>query len=293
MSYRLQVTIADEIADELDRRAQTAGQPASRVAATLINLALNSDTHIGRRNGSTAGPVSATRLSASRASAQPPSWIEPIARDDRRVWRSELWGAVLALCARYPKELQRLEASWWRDRARIEQLAALDAWRFAIDQTGTDPREELAFHHQLADLRYVLEHTPGVGADTFTPPPHEWLDPSPSDEAAPTPRSAPPRLTRDEVLDAREVADLLHMPMSTALDLARRGIIPGHKLGRRWIFLRDEIDAGVRGAPNHSTASAGPEPPARHAEGRSPNQSKRYPRAVPAAATASQRQLFS
>jgi hypothetical protein len=113
------------------------------------------------------------------------------------------------------------------------------------------------------------------------------------DEAVPTLRSAPPRLTRDEVLDAREVADLLHMPISTALDLARRGIIPGHKLGRRWIFLRDEIEASVRSTPNHSTAPAGPEPPARHAEGRPPNHPKRYPRAVPAVAPAPQRQLFS
>lgn len=25
------------------------------------------------------------------------------------------------------------------------------------------------------------------------------------------------------------------------------GVVPGHKLGRRWIFLRDEIEAAVRG----------------------------------------------
>ena len=114
-----------------------------------------------------------------------------------------------------------------------------------------------------------------------------------SDAAAPSPRSAPPRLTRDEVLDAREVADLLHMPISTALDLARRGIIPGHKLGRRWIFLRDEIEARVRSAPNHSNGPAGPEPPARHAEGRSADRPKRYPRMVPGAAPAPQRRLFA
>ena len=87
--------------------------------------------------------------------------------------------AVLALCARYPKQLARLEATWWRDRARTEQLAALAAWRGAIDHAGQDPREELAFHAQLADLGYLLEHLPG-GADTFQPgpPPHEWLDPT-------------------------------------------------------------------------------------------------------------------
>ena len=173
MGYRLQVTVADDIANELQRRAQTAGQPASRVAATLIHLALNTDASLARDR------APARSVSASHDAAQPPSWIEPIAVAERRAWRSELWAAVLALCARYPKELQRLEASWWRNRARTEQLAALDAWRLEIDQTGSDPREELAFHHQLADLRYVLEHLPG-GADTFEsgPPPHEWLDPT-------------------------------------------------------------------------------------------------------------------
>lgn len=55
-----------------------------------------------------------------------------------------------------------------------------------------------------------------------------------------------PRLTRDDVLDGRDVADLLHMPISTVLEYARRGLLPARKLGRRWIFLRDEIETAVR-----------------------------------------------
>lgn len=58
-----------------------------------------------------------------------------------------------------------------------------------------------------------------------------------------------PKLTREDVLDAREVAELLHLPISTVLEYARRGLLPGHKLGRRWIFLRDEIEAAVRRTP--------------------------------------------
>ncbi len=61
-----------------------------------------------------------------------------------------------------------------------------------------------------------------------------------------TPR---PRLTREDVLDGRQVADLLHMPISTVLEYARRGLLPARKLGRRWIFLRDEIENAVRGQP--------------------------------------------
>jgi excisionase family DNA binding protein len=62
-------------------------------------------------------------------------------------------------------------------------------------------------------------------------------------------------LTRDDVLDGRDVAELLHLPISTVLEYARRGLLPGHKLGRRWIFLRDEIAAAVREQPGAREAA--------------------------------------
>jgi excisionase family DNA binding protein len=101
-----------------------------------------------------------------------------------------------------------------------------------------------------------------------------------------------PRLTRDDVLDAHEVAGLLHLPLSTVFDYARRAVIPGHKVGRRWLFLRDEVEAAVRGAPSGGNANQRPEPPARHAPTRAQNRPKRYPRAVPSAKPASQPTLF-
>ncbi len=58
-----------------------------------------------------------------------------------------------------------------------------------------------------------------------------------------------PRLTREDVLDGRDVAELLHLPISTVLEYARREVLPGRKLGRRWIFLRDEIETAVRSGP--------------------------------------------
>ncbi|MGI8800832.1 MAG: helix-turn-helix domain-containing protein [Solirubrobacteraceae bacterium] len=69
-------------------------------------------------------------------------------------------------------------------------------------------------------------------------------------------QSTPPQLTRETVLDGRAVAELLHLPISTVLEYARRGVIPAHKLGRRWIFIRDEIDAAVRGAPARPPTTA-------------------------------------
>lgn len=49
-------------------------------------------------------------------------------------------------------------------------------------------------------------------------------------------------LTRDEVLTVAEVADLLHLPVSTVYDLARRGVIPACRLGRTWRFVRPRIE---------------------------------------------------
>jgi excisionase family DNA binding protein len=71
----------------------------------------------------------------------------------------------------------------------------------------------------------------------------------------PTPISTHPRLTREDVLDGRDVAELLHLPVSTVLEYARRGLLPGHKLGRRWIFLRDEIEAAVRSRSGDRSAA--------------------------------------
>jgi excisionase family DNA binding protein len=49
-------------------------------------------------------------------------------------------------------------------------------------------------------------------------------------------------LTRADVLTAREVADFLHLPLSTVYDLARRGLLPAHRIGRAWRFVRQEIE---------------------------------------------------
>jgi len=109
----------------------------------------------------------------------------------------------------------------------------------------------------------------------------------------PSAAASRPRLTRDDVLDAQEVAELLHMPLSTVLDLARRAVIPGHKLGRRWIFLHDELEAGLRDAPSPIGPQTHHQPPAREAAGPPRRRSKRYPEAVPSRDQTAQTSLFS
>jgi excisionase family DNA binding protein len=49
-------------------------------------------------------------------------------------------------------------------------------------------------------------------------------------------------LTRDEVMTASEVGELLHLPVSTVYYLARRGEIPACRLGRAWRFIRPRIE---------------------------------------------------
>ena len=54
------------------------------------------------------------------------------------------------------------------------------------------------------------------------------------------------RLTRFDVMTAREVGELLQLPASTVYELARRGLLPGHRVGRAWRFIRSEIEAQLR-----------------------------------------------
>jgi excisionase family DNA binding protein len=54
-------------------------------------------------------------------------------------------------------------------------------------------------------------------------------------------------LTRDEVMTAVEVAELLHLPLSTVYYLPRRGELPACRLGRTWRFLRPSLEELLRG----------------------------------------------
>lgn len=62
-------------------------------------------------------------------------------------------------------------------------------------------------------------------------------------------------LTRDDVMLASEVAELLRIPSSTVYDLARRGVLPGHRVGRAWRFVRPEVEEWVQRAYARSAAS--------------------------------------
>jgi excisionase family DNA binding protein len=61
-----------------------------------------------------------------------------------------------------------------------------------------------------------------------------------------TPAALAP-LTAADVLCAGEVAELLHAPVSTVHDWARRGLLPSRKIGRRRLYIRQQIEAVLLG----------------------------------------------
>ncbi|HXE45975.1 MAG TPA: helix-turn-helix domain-containing protein [Conexibacter sp.] len=56
------------------------------------------------------------------------------------------------------------------------------------------------------------------------------------------------RLTREDVMTPAEVAAMLALPKSTVYELARRGELPCARLGRAVRFVREDIEARLRGA---------------------------------------------
>jgi excisionase family DNA binding protein len=59
--------------------------------------------------------------------------------------------------------------------------------------------------------------------------------------------AAPKRLSADDVMTAREVAELLHAPVSTVEDWARRDLLPSVKIGKRRLYIRQNIEAVLVG----------------------------------------------
>lgn len=54
------------------------------------------------------------------------------------------------------------------------------------------------------------------------------------------------RLTRADVMTAREVAEMLGLPLSTVYELARRRELPSSRLGRAVRFLREDVENRLR-----------------------------------------------
>jgi len=170
---RVAITLDEHALAELGRRAQAAGEPAARTAARFVRDGLLS-TQAQAAGEQPASPTAPKPAKGQGAGA--PGWLQPPGEQER--WRRELWAAVSALAERYPRVFSKLTADWWTDRALIEVLGALSAWRSQLDAgQSADPRAELLFHDRLELLERQLTQAGDPTAARFTggPPPSEWV----------------------------------------------------------------------------------------------------------------------
>jgi hypothetical protein len=170
VSQRLQVVLPDPVAAQLHELADAAGEPVATLAARIVRHGVARAGKDGKLAARAAPP-----RTAATTDRRPP-WLEPYGGDAQ--WRRETWGAIVALHGRYPRQLEHLKDGWWNDEATTEMLGALAAWRSEIDSSGRDPREELAFHHQLADYAHTLRRQGGGVESAWQPgvPPAEWTE---------------------------------------------------------------------------------------------------------------------
>jgi hypothetical protein len=173
MSRRVQLVLPDPVATQLHDLAAGAQEATATVAAQMLRGAV--------ADAAAAGRVRPLRL----AQAPPPQkhsvrarWLEPYGGDHD--WSVEMWGAIVELHGRYPRQLEGLQDGWWLDEAHTETLCALAVWRAEIDDAGDDPREELAFQGHLAHYAAVLRAQGGGVAAAWVPgaPPAQWAGPA-------------------------------------------------------------------------------------------------------------------
>jgi excisionase family DNA binding protein len=49
------------------------------------------------------------------------------------------------------------------------------------------------------------------------------------------------KIEDDEFLTAEELSKLLKLHQKTIYKLAKKGIIPGRRVGKKWLFLKSEV----------------------------------------------------
>jgi hypothetical protein len=165
MSRKYQVTVPGPVAEQLEQLAATTDQPPTTLAGQFVRSEVARAAADGRVRP-LRQPTATTRAASSGAGAR---WLEPDSGDPD--WRVDMWGQIIALHGRYPKALARLQQGWWTDAELLEPLCALAVWRGEIDETGVDPREELAFSIQLREISQVLRQAGGGVTKTWEPGP--------------------------------------------------------------------------------------------------------------------------
>ncbi|RMH05912.1 MAG: DNA-binding protein [Nitrospirae bacterium] len=63
-----------------------------------------------------------------------------------------------------------------------------------------------------------------------------------------------------DLLTLSEVSSFLKVPKSTIYKLARERRLPGHKVGKHWRFVREEIESWVQSAGMQEAAGSSTSP---------------------------------
>ncbi len=151
MSRCIKVVLPTPVMTRLQELADSTDTRTASLAAQLLQNAIGQASEDGKI-------PSAPPITAHRGSDRAP-WLEPYGGDSD--WRQSAWDAIVALYGRYPRHLEHLKDQWWTDDSHTETLSALATWRQELDDTGTDPRQELAFQNQLNDYAQLLRQQGG------------------------------------------------------------------------------------------------------------------------------------
>jgi hypothetical protein len=165
----VKIVLPDPVAAQLAELAAGGDQAPATLAAQMVRNEVALAAKDGKVRPLRSGPVLVGRNGGAR-----PPWLEPYGGDPE--WRSQMWGAIVALHGRYTRQLAALKDEWWTDESHTETLCALAVWRTEIDDAGQDPREELAFQAQLADYAHTLRQEGGGVTKAWKPGvrPEEW-----------------------------------------------------------------------------------------------------------------------
>jgi hypothetical protein len=174
MDRRVRVTLPKPTVELLEDMADTRDEPVSRVAADLIRRGLD-NLSAGNTNSNAGAHVNAGGRGSARCEpGERAPWL--VSYPDDPACRAQMWGAIVALHARYPQQLDRLKDRWWDSDGHVEMLCAFTIWRDWIDHKATDPRDELEFHAQLRYYAEQLRSEGGSVQQAWKPgaPPDKW-----------------------------------------------------------------------------------------------------------------------
>jgi hypothetical protein len=132
MSQRRQIVLADPVDLQLRELAAAADTPPSTLAAQLVTSGVAQAANDGKVR-----PLRPAHLLVGSKGSDRAPWLQPYGGDPD--WSRQMWGQVVALHGRYPRQLEKLKGEWWKDESQTETLCALAVWRAEIDDSGEDP----------------------------------------------------------------------------------------------------------------------------------------------------------